>query len=385
MKRICLILGLLFFVTGAHAYPEFIGYKYSSCLTCHYNSHGNGPINDYGRALWSAEIAGRLMSGKKTTEEQLSASSGFLGSKELPWWFRPGVKARQLWVQTNPGGENSDDRNITMQADVNAAIFFDKDQKYAFVGSIGYVPEPFRLRNSGEKVDTFISREHYFRWQAKEELWMYFGMMDKVYGIRNVDHTAFSRSATGLAQNDQAHGITAHFIKSDWEYTINAFAGNLYQNSELRQMGASMMFEYDLREAFRVVVSVLHSTNDFVQNQRLGIHSKYGFGHGSALLLETGLIQDDPKSGTATKGYYVYSEAIQKMIRGYHIFVTGQAYKNDMTGSGTDMLRMGAGLLAFPMARFEWRIEVQNTRALANSPQISKDSWSLLGQLHVSL
>lgn len=385
MTRLCLIFGLLFFITKAHAYPQFIGYKYSSCLTCHYNSHGNGPINDYGRALWSAEIAGRLMAGKKTTEEQLSNSSGFLGSKQLPWWFRPGVKARQLWLQTNPGGENSDDRNITMQADVNAAIFFDKDQKFAVVASAGYVPEPFRLRTSGEKVDTFISREHYFRWQAQEELWMFFGMMDKVYGIRNVNHTAFSRAAVGLAQNDQAHGITAHFIKSTWEYTINAFAGNLYQDAELRQVGGSMMFEYDLREAFRVGASVLYSTNDFEKNQRIGIHSKYGLGHGSALLFEVGLIDDTPKSGVGTKGYYLYAEAMQKIVRGYHVFVTGQAYKNDMTSAGQDILRTGAGILAFPMARFEVRIEVENQRAITNSPVIAKDTWSLLGQLHVSL
>lgn len=374
------MFGLLFFAATAQAYPQFIGYKYSSCLTCHYNSQGNGPINDYGRAVWASEIAGRLGAGK-TSAEELGESSGFLGKKQMPWWFRPGVKARQLFVKTNPGIE----RNITMQADVNAAVFFDQDQKKVVVASFGYVPEPFRLRNSGEKVDTMISREHYFRYQMKDELWLYFGMTDKVYGIRHSDHTAFSRSRTGLAQNDQAHGIVGHYIESNWEYTLNVFMGNMFQDAELRQKGLSMMFEYDLREAFRVGASFLQSTNDFVGNQRLGIHSKYGIGFGSALLFELGTIKNSPKVGDSTQGYYVFSEAMQKVVRGYHVFVNGQAHKSDMTSANSDTVRLGAGLLAFPRQRFELRIEVQNERNITNAAAVSPDTWAFLAQLHLSL
>lgn len=380
MPRLSLMFGLLFFAASAQAYPQFIGYKYSSCLTCHYNSHGNGPINDYGRAVWASEIAGRLGAGNQTPE-QLGESSGFLGKTQLPWWFRPGMKARQLFVKTNPGVE----RNITMQADVNAALFFDQDQKKAMVASFGYVPEPFRLRNSGEKVDTLISREHYFRYQAKDELWLYFGMTDKVYGIRHSDHTAFSRSRTGLAQNDQAHGAIAHYIQSNWEYTVNVFMGNLYQDAELRQKGLSMMYEYDIREAFRVGGSFLYSSNDFVKHQRMGLHSKYGIGHGSALLFEIGTIKNEPKFGDSVQGYYVFSEAIQKVVRGYHIFVNGQAHKADMTSANSDTVRLGAGLQAFPRQRFEVRIEVQNERNISNAAFIAPDTWAFLAQLHLSL
>src|SRR5690606_8128588 len=96
----------LFFPAVTYAYPEFIGYKYTSCVTCHYNSHGNGPLNDYGRALWSSEIAGRLFSGNKTAEE-LGQSSGFLGKQKMWWSLRPSIKARELAYHTNPGKSNS--------------------------------------------------------------------------------------------------------------------------------------------------------------------------------------------------------------------------------------------------------------------------------------
>lgn len=384
MARLCLALTLFFLSPLVHAYPQFIGYKYSSCVTCHYNTQGNGPLNDYGRALWATEIAGRLGAGKKSAE-QLGMSSGFLGSTELPWWIRPGLKARQLWVQSNPGRDNSRERNITMQADANVAIFLDQDQKYTFVGSFGYVPEPLRLQNTAQEVDEWISREHYFRWQASESLWVSVGMMDKVYGLRHANHTAYSRSRVGLAQNDQAHGVLAHYIQSNWEYSLHLFAGNLNQRSELRQEGASTMFEYDLKDFLRVGFSALYSSNDAVKNQRVAVHAKYGLGMGSALLFELGLIDDKPQAGSARQGYYIYSEAIQKVVRGYHLFVTAQGYKDDMTGARPDNMKLGAGLLAFPLQRLECRLELENTRQINSSPQVPKDVWAIMAQLHLSL
>jgi hypothetical protein len=378
MARTCLILGLflgLFLPRLAYAYPEFIGYKYGSCLTCHYNGHGNGPISDYGRALWSAEIAGRLFSGNKTSE-QLGETSGFLGKTDnLPWWFRPGVKTRYLYYQTQPGSATSQSRSIVMQADVNAAVFLDQDQKYIFVGSLGYAPTPQRLQNSTTptSTDNLISREHYF------------GMLDKVYGIRTIDHTAYSRSRTGLAQNDQAHSIIAQYIQPNYEASLDIFAGNLFQDAELRQKGFSTMFDYELRPAWRVGFSFLKSSDDYIGNQRFALHTRYGFGYGSALLFEIGNIKDTPQNGAAKNGYYIYSELIQKVARGYHVFLTGQAYKDDMVASRPDNIKLEVGLLAFPLARVETRLEVANTRQIYAGPQAPPDAWAILLQLHLSL
>src|SRR6185312_17179249 len=95
------VVSVLFHLDRAQAYPEFIAYGYSSCLTCHFNGNGGGPLNDYGRALWSAEIAGRAFTSK--TEDQLGQSSGFFGSTELPYWIRPGLKMRDLEMESSPG------------------------------------------------------------------------------------------------------------------------------------------------------------------------------------------------------------------------------------------------------------------------------------------
>lgn len=376
-----LILNLLFFTNAASAYPEFIGYKYSSCITCHYNGQGNGPLNDYGRALWSAEIAGRV---SNASAEQLGESSGFLGKKELPWWIRPGIKARGLYYKMNPPGGR--ERTILMQAEANVAVFFDQDQKYAFIGSYGYAPTmPGTLTNQGKKPNDWISREHYFRVAAIENLWLYLGMMDKVYGIRIANHTAFSRSKVGVAMNDQSHGVIAHYIQPKWEATINGFVGNLYQEAELRQKGVSTLLEYELKEAWRIGVTGLASQSDVVKNIRYGALTKYGFGDGAAILFEAGHIQNIPKIGETRKGYYVYSEAIKKIVRGYHVFVTGQAYKERMIQGKADTIVGGFGILMFPMARVELRFDVENGRSYSNLSDLQSQYWNLMAQLHLSL
>ncbi|MGE0632223.1 MAG: hypothetical protein AB7O96_07430 [Pseudobdellovibrionaceae bacterium] len=380
-----IIFASLFHAKQARAYPEFIGYKYSSCMTCHYNGQGNGPLTDYGRGVWAAEIAGRLGSGKKSAEE-ISEGSGFLWGVPMPWWLRPGIKARNLAMQTNPPAKET--RTVLMQLDTSVAIHFDEDQKYIFVASYGYAPVPQKIKNDpkAEKPKEWISREHYFRWQTSENLWLYFGMTDKVYGIRIVDHTAFSRLKTGIAQNDQTHGVIAQYIQPTWEFTLHGFGGNMFQETDLRQKGVSFLYDYEIREAWRVGLTGLASSNTYKKNTRYGLTNRYGFGEGSALLYDLGLIEDVLKGQKPKKGYYFYSEAMQKLVRGYHLFFTGQAWKADMsTSDGVDTVSTGVGLLMFPMHRFEFRFEVVNSNTIGTSSVVTRDTWQALAQIHLSL
>jgi hypothetical protein len=222
------------------------------------------------------------------------------------------------------------------------------------------------------------------RWHATKGLWLYLGMLDKVYGIRIVDHTAFSRAYTGLGMNDQSHSLIFQYIDPKWEFSLDAFAGNLYQEADLRQQGASVLFDYALSKDFRLGTSILSSTNKYVANQRFALHTRTGFTNGAALLFEVGTIVDTPKTETAKTGVYLYSEAIQKLARGYHLVFTGQAYKNDVKEGKTDTFRWSTGFLIFPLARFEYRMEFENTRSLTPD-RVSGDTWNLYNQLHISL
>lgn len=92
----------------AFAYPDFISYGYKACMTCHYTGGGGGALNDYGKAVFASELTARTFTDK--TPDEMGESSGFLGSKELPWWIRPGVKYRGLWFRRNVWDSNKTDR-----------------------------------------------------------------------------------------------------------------------------------------------------------------------------------------------------------------------------------------------------------------------------------
>jgi hypothetical protein len=354
---------------------------------CHFNGQGNGPLNDYGRALFAAEIASRSFYPKEVSDEELGERSGFLGKKPLPDWFRPGFKARLLWFQTDPGSDSSRSRTIPMQADASVTILFDQEQKWIVVGSVGYVPTPRALQTSSgsiEKPTNYISREHYIRYNPNENWFFYAGLMDKVFGIRTIDHTAYNRTKTGMAQNDQSHGLVVHYISQPWEITVNPFAGNMAQKAELRQAGASIMVEKDYDEKFRVGGAILSSKNQFVTWNRAEAHLKYGYGHGNSLLLEFGVIQDRPVSGSAQTGAYGFAENLSQISRGYNFLSQVEYYNQTLSTRSPDQYKWTLGLLMFPAPRYEIRTTVVNGRSQSDSG-VTSDQWQAQVQLHVAL
>ncbi len=375
---------LLILTDRAWSYPDFIGYGYASCLTCHYNGQGNGPLNDYGRALWASEISSRVFINERTTDEQLGEKSGFLPSKPMPWWFRPGIKYRGLWAQSNPGSEATKVRNIIMQASVNAAIHFDQNQKYVFVSEFGYIPTPVGQGDSGNKPSNWLSREHYLRWQVNDEYFTYFGLTDKVFGIRILDHTAFSRDKTGNAQNDQTYGVIVHKIQAPYEFTGHLFMGNTTQEASVRQKGFSFMAEKDLTQYNRIGGTVLMSNNDFMRWVRLEGHNKIGFGKGNSLLVELGMIQNKPKITNSETGFYGLLEGNALINRGYSLFSQVEYYNQTMTTSSPDQSRWAFGFLMFPYPRCEIRLSFVNGRSLTDSG-VTDDQTIIHSQLHISL
>jgi hypothetical protein len=370
------------------AYPDFISYGYSSCITCHFNGQGNGPLNDYGRALFSTEIASRSVFGTKTSEEDIAARSGFLGSTELPWWVRPGLKYRGLYFVNNPGSQAAVNKYITMQADASLALQFDKAAKFLFVGSFGYQPTPSAQQGKKDVEDkNWISREHYFRWQTTKKLYAYLGSMDKVYGIRTIDHTAYSRSVTGLAQNDQSDSLMLQcYGENGWELSGQYFIGNTAQEApDLRQKGFSAMYEKDLAEKNRVGFGVLKSSNDYVDKTRIELHSKLGLLKGNSLLTEIGVVNDNPKLVANLKyGGYMMMEGVYLIRRGYNVISQIEYYNATLTSETPDMTRWTFGFLTFPMPRVEFRTTFVNGRTIQES-SVSKDQWMIQAQLHLSL
>lgn len=382
-RRILVIFTL--FSLKLLAYPDFISYGYKSCLTCHYNGQGSGPLNDYGRALFASEFTATTFTDKKP--DQLADESGFLGSIEMPYWLRMGLKYRGLHFQSDVGSPKPKDEWINMQGDLDVILSLDQKNKYIFVINGGYIPVPRKIKNSiEEKPSEWISKQHYIRWQIQKGWMFYAGLMDKVFGIRHADHTAFSRSVIGLGQTDQSHGVTLQYSGETFDISAMGFMGNLNQEKDLRQVGGSMMAEYYIDKMLTLGGSVLSSKNDFKNENRVALHSRVGFAKGKSFMLEVGLL-DNSSNTTAdvkNKGYYTFLEGLIGLSKGYNFFTTHQTYKKDLSSTASlEVSRLSLGFLIFPWSRTEFRTEIVNTRAVAEQ-NTSPDQWTLQNQVHIS-
>ena len=387
-----LLISLLWlFSSPGHAYPEFIGYGYGSCLTCHYNGQGGGPLNDYGRALWSAEISSRAFFS--ASDEKLAERSGFLGSVTLPFWLRPHVNYRGMQLKINPGGTGSaPEKYYHMQMDAGATLS-DEAGKYVASFTFGHVVKPEDYFTGRESAfDRILPREYFLRWQASETWWVYLGLLEKVYGLRNINHASLQRRYQGFNPYNNttngishSHGIVVQRVTEKWELALNYFIGNPYDENRFRQSGFSAQGEYEVGERKRIGASIASQVSDVLNKQLYALHYRQGFAQGSSFMIEWGMIQDKIVSSRKTNnGSYGLLEAMVRLARGYNLITTVEHYNKTFEPSEPDNWRWGVGMLMFPLPRFEFRVNAQMDRYLSTENSQS-DSWQLMGQVHVSL
>jgi hypothetical protein len=371
----------------AHAYPAYIGYGYSSCLTCHYNPEGGGPLTDYGRAVSATTLSARApWVSNLTTDDELGEESGFLGKTPLPDFLRLQANYRGAWYVQNV--ENDPQKMwINMQAEGSVVLQFFEDHRLYFVGTMGYIPPPAALSpQQAATVSTFISREHYGAYRItiddKTSIGFYAGFMDAVFGIRVPDHDDYLRSLTNLNQNDQTHAVMIHYAGEKFEGAIQGMAGNLYQDSSVRPVGVTGMGEYEIAENTRLGGSVWHTTSNFVTRNMGAIHTRVGYPEGNSLLAEAGLIGDKPFTQPGTLIAFAFFQPQMRIARGLNFLPTFQYYTGDAFDSAPRSFAFGPGLQYFPADRLELRIDVIDGHS-TGSDTSSPDSFAVLSQVHV--
>lgn len=383
-KALQLFLFLIFFALSLelYAYPEFIGHGYSSCMVCHYNGAGGGPLTDYGRSLYASEIAAHK--NLDQSEEEMMDTIAFLG-KAPQGKFRPYAKFRELWLSNGIGTKSKSWYQIHMQQTVGMTVLFDEMEKWIFSGEIGVVPVPMGANTArSEETKTLISREHYLRYQYADSSWLYFGFLDKPFGIRTPDHTAYSKSKTGFGQSDQTYGVLWQRVREKWEHFLFVYFGNFNQQADVRTYGVSAMSEYEPREKLRLGISGAASQNTYVTQARGALHGKLGLPNGHALLMEAGLKMDKPKTNVdSTYGAYAYFSGMMKASDGFFATSQGEYLKDSLTAGSPEYLRWGLGIAYFPIQRIEMRSQIVQTRTMSES-NIGVDAISWQGQLHLS-
>lgn len=369
---------LIAFQREVLSYPQFVGLGYTSCITCHYNPFGNGPLNDYGRALSATAVSARWFAPEYTTEENIAERSGFFFGRPSNDYLRPSFDYRGLLLKRDFGEESEDTEYINMMADFNLVVK-NKEGNYFFSTTFGHAPVPKSLEKSNQDVKKYRLRELYLGMRPWNSIGLYTGLMDKIYGIRIAEHSSYARSITGLAQNDQAYGVQLHWAHPWLEAGFGYFIGNLVQDEKLRQKGWSTKIDYIISHRSTIGVSHLSSTNEFLKEYMQAFHFKTAVGKGSAFMAEYGrVVKEAVASDVKSEHQYGFAQAYLKTTRGVYL-INSLEYLREMDGD--TKLRFGPGVQIFPMQRLELRVELYNSRNFSDKTS-TKDSWDFLGQVH---
>ena len=381
------VIFLLFLISlskSIYAYPNFIGFGYTSCLACHYNPFGNGPLTDYGRAVGATSIADDVLYSKSTSLEERGKKSGFLFSEPINDWLRPSLNYRGLYLQRDAGTELSQDEVIHMDGNLMLTLKLgpksNKD-KFIATATIGYAPTP-RNQSSEEDVPNYRTREHYIGYRINENWGLYAGLMDKVYGIRIPDHNAYARSITQNTMNDQTHGILLHYTSPKVDIGIQPYLGNLGEESNVRQIGGAGTFEYTVNNQFRPGASVQYGSSEFLKAYAYAFHTRAGFGKGNAIMAEIGSRKEEQVlRGLESEEAYWMIQTHLLAKKGFFFVNTIEYFKADIE-QNNKTLRWGPGFQYFIVNGVEIRADLYNSRIFSDL-SVSNDVWDLTGQLHL--
>ena len=211
-------------------------------------------------------------------------------------------------------------------------------------------------------------------------LGIYAGLMDKIFGHRIAEHTAYSRSVNNLSQNDQSHGLQFHYADPSFEVGFGYFIGNLVQDDQVRQKGFSTKIDYVVSHKSSLGVSYLNSESQFLKDYAAAVHYMGSVGKGSSVLLEAGqnVKTSAVDSTDENKTFYGLGQNYIQASRGLY-FLNSIEYLKEKTGDYR--MRFGPGVQIFPLQRWEARFEIYNTRNFSDGSS-TKDTWDLMMQLH---
>jgi hypothetical protein len=378
MFKISFLLFVLFTSTAKlYAYPNFIGKGYHACLTCHYNPFGNGPLNDYGRGVAASTLADRVFISDETTDEHLGESSGFLFGQPNNKWFRPAIDYRSLYMIGDINDSESEPRYIHMQMDATATMIFGEKRNLIVSGTYGVTPSNSTRTGEEERY----SREHFVGYRPTESLGLYLGKMDKVFGIRVPDHTAYSRGYNNIGQHDATHGAVVHIGRQSFDLGLQYFLGNKEVPTEEQSQGYTGKFEYSISENIRLGLSYLSEEYETYSQSLYSFLTKMGVGKGSSLMLEYGFKDKTLDSGVATTSQYLFMQNHILLKRGLYFMMTMEQYKSDVS-SASEVYKISPGIQYFPFQRVEIRAELTNKKQY-QAGSVNDDTWSYFGQLHL--
>jgi hypothetical protein len=404
------LLGLIAFAilslaaSRADAYPWMIRHEYTGCSICHGDPTGGGVLTPYGRAQGDLLLRTHYKTPKPGEEAgEPSSTSGFLwGAWEPPEWLLAGGSFRAGTLVTKPAGSAADLRFIQMQADLRAMIrpsFFRAGVALGYVHDGGLAASIVSVKSqttdpatgtTTTHTDNIVSREHWAGVAFKDDQFLIrAGRMNLPFGIRNVDHTLWVRTATRNDINTaQQHGVSFAYNGDTLRGEVMGILGNFQLHPDAyRDRGAVGYLEYTISPRYTAGVSGLFTTA--LLDVTTGTTRKRGvaglFGRASpampiVLMAEADMLFDGQAGKSLSLGMVGMLQADYEPKQGVHVLGTGELRVDGAGVSAGGWL--GAAWFFLPHA--DARVDgIFQSVAAAGGP--STFVTSFLAQLHFFL
>jgi hypothetical protein len=332
-------LFLMFAVCGAsgtaQAYPFMIRQGYTQCASCHTDPSGGTLLNEYGRAQSEELLSSRYGSGDDSSDTSVSEPTAgrFLGFVLLPKWLRLGGWVREGYIWNAVDGRFVDRRLLQMRADLGADIKLGSfraaaELGYASADSTTFTQLAQVTRNANGP--NLVAREF---WAGVETSGgaglLRAGRINVPFGLRNLEHTSFVRTATQTDINqDQQYGVAFAISKPTWRAEVMALLGNYSVHPDAyRERGAAGYFELALAPTSALGLSALAARSDASLVTRLPtLRQAYGAFARTApwrpLVLQAEvdlLLNKALGSGAQDVGHAEWLQADLEVVQGLHI------------------------------------------------------------------
>ena len=338
------ILVILGSARRASAYPWMISKGYTACAQCHADPSGAGLLTAYGRAQSALLLSSFDAPGAAEEGEPSSISKQLFGAIPDGDWLLVGGWIRNGYLWNYSRGELVDHRFLQMRADLGAQVRVDKLRASATVGYQRSESATFAQRawvTGASEAGNVVSREHWVGVDVSDSILVRAGRLALPFGLRNIEHTTFVRTATRTDINQaQQHGVALAFNDDAWRAEGMAILGNFQVHPDaFRERGYAAYVEraFGTHVAIGVSSLVTRAAADIDSSRRTvrqahGAFARIGVSERVAALAEADVLVAAIENAPNTVGYTGLLQLDGEVTRGVHLIGTGEALRRGVTG-----------------------------------------------------
>jgi hypothetical protein len=365
-----LTLLALFAPRRAAAYPWMIRHDYNVCSVCHTDPSGANLLTAYGRSLSQTLLSSELLA--KRDEEPGKFKEFAFGIVPMPESLQAGAFLRGGYIANYRDGSLVDDRTLRMRADVEGHAQFGA---FRMNGQIGVLPgasasfgrEAQVNRATGDEL-AVVARTYWAGYEMNDgDALLRAGRLYMPFGLRNVEHNSWVRSATKTDINQhQQHGVSYYWSNGTYRAEAMAVLGNFQlRPDDFRERGVVGYVERRIsgKQAFAVQAQALRSSSESfaltggsLLRQGYGVTYRLAPTERLALLTEANVLVNTFETGGTRIGHVAFFQADLEPLNGVHVMATLEEMKQAIAGQEQ---RYGAWLSSayFPVPHTELRVD----------------------------